>query len=129
MDQILTPEIIQALTGLLLALLSFATYKVTQYMSGKAHGEKISNALWEVQELISSAVHEAEVVVVREAKAGGKWDEARKQAVKYEVVEKVKANLTAGTVKFLIKNFGNLTEFINGLVERQITETKANGAK
>lgn len=129
MDQIFTPEVIQALVGLLLALLSFATWKITQYMQGKAHGEKISNAMWEIQELVSSAVHEAEAVAVREAKAGGNWDDERKLAVKQEVANRVKASLTAGTVKFITKNFGDLAEYLNGLIERQIAENKVNGVK
>jgi len=124
MDQFFTPELIQVLVSFLIALLGLATWKITQYMGGKAHGEKISNALWEINELVSAAVHEAEAIAVREAKAGGKWDDARKQAVKQEVVENVKANLTGNTSKFLIKNFGDLNAYINGLVERQVAESK-----
>jgi hypothetical protein len=129
MEHVLTPEVIQALVALLLALLSFATWKIGQYMKDKAHGERITNALWEVNELITAAVHEAEAVTVQAAKNGNLWDATKQQQVKQEVVDKVKANVTANTAKFIIKNFGDLTAYINGMVERQVAESKKLTAK
>jgi hypothetical protein len=129
MENLFTPELINALVSFLIVLLGFATFRLTQYMSQKGYGEKMTNALWEVQEIIGSAVHEAEAVAVREAKAGGTWDKARQDRVKKEVLDKVSNSLSTNTSKFLIARFGDLNEWLSGQIERQVVENKVNGAK
>ena len=108
----------------MIALLGFATFKLSQYVGNKNHGEKFGNVLWELHELIVSAVHEAEAVVVREAKAGGNWDKDRQVAVKNEVVNKVRGRLTTGSSKILMKSFGDLNEYLSGQVEKYVADNK-----
>jgi hypothetical protein len=120
----ISPELIQAAFALLTVLFSWASYELAQYIRKKGGNEQMSNVVWQVQEIGSAAIAEAEAVVVREAKANNKWDAAKQKRVKDEVVEKVMANLTVSATKFIIKNFGNLEEYVRGRIEADITEAR-----
>ncbi len=120
----ISPELVQAAYALLTTLLTWGAYELAQYIRKKGGSEKMANVVWQVQEIVGSAIAEAEVVLVREAKVGGVWDAAKQKQIKDEVAEKIKANLTAHTSKFIIKNFGDLDEYIRGKIEADIAEAK-----
>jgi len=120
----ISPELVQAAFALLTTLLSWGAYELAQYIRKKGGSEKMTSVVWQVQEIVGTAIAEAEAVVVREAKVGGVWDIDRQKQVKDEVVGKIKANLTADTSKFIIKNFGDLDWYIRGRIEAEIAEAK-----
>ena len=120
----ISPDLIQAAFALLTTLLSWGAYELAKYIRKKGGNEQMSSVVWQVQEIVSSAIAEAEAITVREAKAGGKWDAAKQKQIKDEVVGEVRANLTANTSKFIIKNFGNLDGYIRGRIEIDIIEAK-----
>ncbi len=120
----ISPELVQAAFTLLTTLLSWGAYELAQYIRKKGGSEKMASVIWQVQEIVTSAVAEAEVVMVREAKDAGVWDAARRKYVKEEIVGKIKDNLTADASKFIIKNFGSLDGYIRGRIEADIAKAK-----
>ncbi len=120
----ISPELIQAAFGLLTALISWGAYELAQYIRKRGGNEQMSNVIWQIQHITESVVGEAEAVMVREAKVGGIWDAVKQKQIKDEVAERVKANLSVNASKFIIKNFGNLDEYVWGRIEVGIVEAK-----
>lgn len=120
----ISPELLQAVFGLLTALLSWGAYELAQYIRKRSGSEQMSNVVWQIHEIAKSAIGEAEAVTVNAAKAGGIWDDVKKKEVKDQVVNKVKASLNANATKFIIKNFGDLDEYLRGKIEADIAASK-----
>lgn len=116
-------KVLQILSPILLAVLTWASIKATQYIQAKVKNEYLRGALTRLNDAVLTAVREVQQVAVEAIKAGradGKLTADEKAAVKKAALDSVKSHLGVKGVDELIKILGLSDGSIDRLLESKI---------
>lgn len=113
-----------ALGIIVTGLISFAVAKFTQWINNKIADKKAANYLSTVATLVLSGVKEVYQTYVEALKAQGQFTKEAQAEALNRCMIKVKSQLVPEIQDYIINNFGDMDEYLKGLIESTIYSLK-----
>lgn len=113
-----------ALGVIVTGLVSFAVAKLTQWINGKISDRKAANYLSTVASLVLNGVKEVYQTYVEALKNQGSFGKEAQLEALNRCLAKVKSQLVPEVQKYIVDNFGDLDEYLKGLIESTIYSLK-----
>lgn len=126
MDAVL-PYILDGFGTLLLALLSFAGYKLADLLNKRTKNEHVQNLVNGIYNVAANAAKVTYQTYVESIKGTEAWNTDSQKYALNMAVEIAKAQLTEDAKNFITTNCGDLTEYLSTAIESSIYTLK-NGA-
>lgn len=116
--------LLSALGVIITGLVGWGVSALTSWLNSKIKDQKAAGYLNTITTLTGNAVREVYQTYVEVLKKEGKFDgEAQKKALE-KCLERIKKELAPDMIDFITKNFGDMSEYLKGLIESTIYSLK-----
>ena len=111
-------------TAVVLPLISFLGFKLSQFLNSKIKDEKAKNLLNKAEDIVISAVRSTFQTYVEGLKKEGSFDKTA-QLKAFNMAKETAINQFDGEVsRFIIDNYGGLNEWLGTQIEAAINKLK-----
>ena len=124
MNQILLNILPTVVTAIILPLISFLGFKLTQFLNSKIKDEKARNLLNKANDIVLNAVRSVFQTYVESLKNSGSFNEDAQKIAFSKAKSIITSELTEELKTFLIQNYGDLTSWITNQIEANIYKLK-----
>ena len=124
MNQILLNILATVVTAIILPLISFLGFKLTQFLNSKIKDEKARNLLNKANDIVLNAVRSVFQTYVESLKNSGSFNEDAQKIAFSKAKSIITSELTEELKTFLIQNYGDLTSWITNQIEANIYKLK-----
>ena len=124
MNEILLNVLSVVVTAVVIPLISFLGYKLTQFLNSKIKDEKARRLINQANEIVLNAVRSVFQTYVETLKTSGGFN-ADAQAIAFNKAKAIiTSELTEELKAFLTENYGDLTNWITNSIEAAIYNLK-----
>lgn len=124
MNEILLNILSVVVTAVVLPLISFLGFKLSQFLNSKIKDEKAKNLLNKAEDIVLSAVRSTFQTYVEGLKKEGSFDKTA-QLKAFNMAKETAINQFDGEVsRFIIDNYGGLNEWLGTQIEAAINKLK-----
>lgn len=124
MNEILLNVLSVVVTAIIIPLISFLGFKLSQFLSAKIKDEKAASFLKRASEIVLNAVRSVFQTYVESLKNSGQFNKDA-QAIAFSKAKAIITNQMTEELKtFIINNFGDLEEWIKNQIEASINMLK-----
>ena len=124
MNEILLNILSVVVTAIVLPLISFLGFKLSQFLNSKIKDEKAKTLLNQANEIVINAVRSVFQTYVESLKNSGSFNEDAQAIALGKAKAIINAELTEELKTFLIQNYGDLTSWIANSIEASIYKLK-----
>ena len=124
MNEILLNILATVVTCIILPLISFLGFKLSQFLNSKIKDEKAKTLLNQANEIVMNAVRSVFQTYVESLKNSGSFNEDAQAIALGKAKTIINAELTGELKTFLIQNYGDLTSWITNSIEASIYKLK-----
>lgn len=121
-------HLINGAIPVLLAIVSWASVEVTKLIRAKTRNTDISTVMAAIDDVVSTAVGEAQHTTVKDLKETGKFTADFGFDIKNRVVAKILYTLSPHIIALANKHITDLKTYVSSLVEVRIEDLKENAA-
>lgn len=124
MNEILLNVLSIIVTAIIIPVISFLGYKLTQFLNTKIKDEKTASFLSQASDIVLSAVRSVFQTYVESLKNSGNFT-AEAQKIAFNLAKNIVLKQLSEEVKtFIITNYGDLDEWIRNKIEASINLLK-----
>ena len=124
MNEILLNVLSIIVTAIIIPVISFLGYKLTQFLNTKIKDEKAASFLTQASDIVLSAVRSVFQTYVESLKNSGNFT-AEAQKIAFNLAKNIVLKQLSEEVKtFIITNYGDLDEWIRNKIEASINLLK-----
>ena len=124
MNEILLNVLSIIVTAVIIPVISFLGYKLSQFLNSKIKDEKARNLLNKANEIVLNAVRSVFQTYVESLKNSGSFNEDA-QKIAFSKAKSIILNQMTDELKsFITKNYGDLEEWIRNQIEASIYKLK-----
>ena len=124
MNEILLNVLSIIVTAIIIPVISFLGYKLTQFLNTKIKDEKAASFLTQASDIVLSAVRSVFQTYVESLKNSGNFT-AEAQKIAFNLAKNIVLKQLSEEVKtFIITNYGDLEEWIRNKIEASINLLK-----
>lgn len=124
MNEILLNILSVVVTAVVLPLISFLGFKLSQFLNSKIKDEKAKNLLNKAEDIVISAVRSTFQTYVEGLKKEGSFDKTA-QLKAFNMAKETAINqFDCEVSKFIIDNYGGLNEWLGTQIEAAINKLK-----
>lgn len=124
MNEILLNILSVVVTAVVLPLISFLGFKLSQFLNSKIKDEKAKNLLNKAEDIVLSAVRSTFQTYVEGLKKEGSFDKTA-QLKAFNMAKETAINQFDGEVsRFIIDNYGGINEWLGTQIEAAINKLK-----
>lgn len=124
MPQELLNILLSALGVIVSGLCTWAVAAFTKWMNQKTKDAKFNGFVCRIMELTMNAVKETYQTYAEAIKAEGKFDKEAQEKALEMCLAKIKSQLAPDMLDFIGQNFGDVTNYLKGLIESTIYSLK-----
>ena len=124
MNELLLNVLSIIVTAIIIPVISFLGYKLTQFLNTKIKDEKAASFLTQASDIVLSAVRSVFQTYVESLKNSGNFT-AEAQKIAFNLAKNIVLKQLSEEVKtFIITNYGDLEEWIRNKIEASINLLK-----
>lgn len=124
MPQELINILLAGLGTIITGLCAWAVTSFTKWMNTKTKDIKFNKFMCTIMELTMNAVKETYQVYVDTIKKEGKFDKEAQEKALEMCLLKIKSQLAPNMLDFIGENFGDVTNYLKGLIESSLYNLK-----
>jgi len=124
MSEIVTNIISIVVTAVVIPVISFLGYKLSQWLNSQIKDEKAKRLLNQANEIVMTAVKSVFQTYVDALKKEGKFDEDAQKIAINKARAIIAGELTSELKEFIKENYGDLVDWITNTIEATIYKLK-----
>lgn len=124
MNEILLNVLSVVVTAIVLPLISFLGYKLSQFLNSKIKDEKAKSLLGKANEIVLNAVRSVFQTYVESLKTSGSFNEDAQKIALSKARNIINSELTNDLKDFISENYGDLSNWITNQIEASIYKLK-----
>ena len=124
MNEIILNVLSIIVTAVIIPVISFLGYKLSQFLNSKIKDEKARNLLNKANEIVLNAVRSVFQTYVESLKNSGSFNEDAQKIAFSKAKAIIVSALTEELKTFLVENYGDLSNWITNSIEASIYKLK-----